>query len=418
MRVLHVGKFFPPFAGGIEHFLADLLPAQQALGIRVAALVHHEGPGWRGVVPPPDTTSNSEIDKGAGMGRGVGPDTAQDQLPPLIYRAPCLGRILYVPLSPTFILWLDRVIREFSPDLLHLHLPNTSAFSALMLPRARRLPWVVHWHADVVASAIDRRLALAYQLYRPFEQRLLAHSQAVIATSPPYLSASLALRPWRTRCHVIPLGLNPARLPEPDRASLDLAAQDWGHAGLRILVIGRLTYYKGHEILIRAAARLTDIRVLIVGGGEHQDRLIRLVHELGLGDRVSLLGHQTAAQVTALLASCDIYCLPSLERTEAFGLVLLEAMRFARPVVVSDIPGSGAPWLVRQAGNGCLVSPGDAVALAEALAALQADALKRQDLGEAGARVFEREFGIGPVATAIHGLYQRVLAEYGGPSQL
>ena len=52
MRVLHVGKFYPPFAGGMEHFLADLLPAQQALGIQAAALVHHQGPGWRSELPP------------------------------------------------------------------------------------------------------------------------------------------------------------------------------------------------------------------------------------------------------------------------------------------------------------------------------------------------------------------------------
>ncbi len=99
-----------------------------------------------------------------------------------IYRAPCYGRLLYAPISPTFPFWLARAIREFQPDLLHLHLPNTSAFWALLVPAARRLPWVIHWHADVVASTIDRRLALAYRLYRPFEQRLLAASRR---SSPP-----------------------------------------------------------------------------------------------------------------------------------------------------------------------------------------------------------------------------------------
>ena len=101
MRVLHVGKFYPPYAGGIENFLADLLAAQQALGIEIAALVHHHLPGWHAEVP-----------------RSSEPG-------PRIYRAPCLGRIVYAPLSPSFPWWLDKVIRDFAPDLLHLHLPNT-----------------------------------------------------------------------------------------------------------------------------------------------------------------------------------------------------------------------------------------------------------------------------------------------------
>ena len=382
MRVLHVGKFYPPFAGGMEHFLADLLPAQQSLGIEVAALVHHQGPGWHSEVP-------HRGDRG-----------------PWIYRAPCLGRMLYVPLSPSFPWWLDRVLREFQPDLLHLHLPNTSAFAALLLPRARRLPWVVHWHADVVTSAIDRRLALTYGLYRPFEQRLLNHSRAIIVTSPPYLAASQTLAPWRERCAVIPLGLDPARMVMPAAANLTHADRLWGPIGLRILSIGRLTYYKGHEVLIRASTSLPGVRVLIVGQGENRQRLQDLITTLGLTERVTLTGFANEQEVAALLASCDLFCLPSLERTEAFGLVLLEAMHFGKPVVVSDIPGSGAPWVIHQAGNGRLFTPGDANTLVQAVTALQADPQSRHRLGNAGARALQRQFGIDSVARTILDLYE------------
>lgn len=404
MRVLHLGKYYPPFAGGIEHFLADLLPALQRQGIAAAALVHDEQPFRR--TPPP----------------------APDQRLP-IYRAPCHGRWLYAPISPTFPFWLHRTIRDFQPDLLHLHLPNTSAFWALMVPAARRLPWVIHWHADVVASAIDRRLALAYRLYRPFEQRLLAASRAIIATSPPYLEASAALAPWRERCHIIPLGLDPVRIPEPDPAAQQRAEAWWnaveyfppapspragegpggGAAPLRILAIGRLTYYKGHETLIRAAAGLPNSRVLIVGTGERQTRLQALIQALNLNERVALPGFQPAADLNALLASCDVLCLPSLERTEAFGLVLLEAMRFGKPVVVSDIPGSGTGWVVRQARYGLLTPPGDPLALAAALRELQADPARRAALGLAGKAGLREQFGIGPVATAVIDCYRQVL---------
>jgi rhamnosyl/mannosyltransferase len=316
--------------------------------------------------------------------------------------------MLYVPLSPTFPWWLNRVIRDFAPDLLHLHLPNTSAFAALLLPRARRIPWLVHWHADVVASVIDRRLALAYGLYRPLEQRLLRRSRSVIVTSPPYLEASQALTHWHERCTVIPLGLDSARLPEPDAASLKEADQLWGPTGLRVLTIGRLTYYKGHEVLISAAASLPGVRVLILGQGEHRQRLRDLITSLGLTDRVTLTGFMSEVAVAALLASCDLFCLPSLERTEAFGLVLLEAMRYGKALIVSDIPGSGAPWVVQQAGNGRLFPPANAQVLAQTIAALRDDTRERQRLGQAGIHALQRQFGIEAVARNTLDLYDRV----------
>lgn len=383
MRVLHIGKFYPPFAGGMENFLADLLPALQQESVAAAALVH-------------DSSAQSSA-------------PTQDQQGVTIYRVPCYGRLLYAPISPAFPFWLHRAIRDFQPDLLHLHLPNTSAFWALLLPAARRLPWVVHWHADVVASAIDRRLALAYRFYRPFEQRMLAASAAIIATSPPYLEASAALAPWRERCQMIPLGLDPTRIADPDPAAQERATALWGETPtLRVLAIGRLTYYKGHDILIQAAAQLPDSRILIVGTGEQRQRLETLIDALQLHERVRLPGFQPEADLNALLASCDVLCLPSLERTEAFGLVLLEAMRFGKPVIVSDIPGSGPGWVTQQAGHGLCVPPGDPHALAAALRELQQDMAKRTALGQAGRIALREQFGMAPVAAAVAALYRQV----------
>lgn len=387
VRVLHVGKFYPPFAGGMEHFLADLLPPLQQQGIHCAALVH-ASPG-------------SE-------------DNAQSTQRPIpIYHAPCSGRLLYAPISPSFPRWLHRAIRAFQPNLLHVHLPNTSAFAAFIVPAARRLPWIVHWHADVVASQLDRRLALAYQLYRPFEQRFLTASAAIIATSPPYLAASAALAPWRERCSIIPLGLDPQRIAAPNAAAQQRAAQLWGEQRkFRILAIGRLTYYKGHDVLIRAAAAVPDSRILIVGTGEQRPRLEKLLADLQLQERVQLPGFQSEDDLHALLASCDVLCLPSLERTEAFGLVLLEAMRFGKPVVVSDIPGSGPGWVVREAGHGRCVAPGDASALTMALRELQTQPAQRLALGAQGSRALHEKFGIAPVASAVAALYRHILGTH------
>lgn len=390
MRVLHVGKYYPPFAGGMEYFLADLLRSLSACGTQVAALVHQSEWGGGGSRPAPDA-----------------------DIP--VYRAPCFGRLLYAPLSPAFPRWLHRAIREFRPDLLHLHLPNTSAFAALMLPSARRLPWVIHWHADVVASTIDRRLALAYGLYRPLEQRLLSASRAIIATSPPYLQASTALEQWRARCHLVPLGLDPWRLPEPGEAARQQAESLWGNSGFRILAIGRLTYYKGHDVLIRAASGVAGSRILIVGSGDLRERLAAQILTQGLAERVQLTGFLPDDTLNALMASCDLICLPSLERTEAFGLVLLEAMRFGKAVVVSDIPGSGTGWVVRQAEHGLLAEPGNVAELTTALCALRDDRTRLQRLGRSGRQALAEQFGIDAVARQINAVYAQSL---GGTRQV
>lgn len=382
MRVLHIGKFFPPYAGGIEQFMADLLPALRTQGITPAALVH----GHRGH-------------------NGI----CEDYHGCRVYRARCHGRLLYAPVSPTFPAWLQRAIGEFQPQLLHLHLPNTSAFWALLSPAARRLPWLVHWHADVVTGSLERRLRAAYRLYRPLEQRLLARSRVVAVTSPDYLRASAALAAWRQRCQIIPLGLDPQRLPPPTSAERLQAAALWPTDGYRILAVGRLAYYKGFEVLLQALAAHSQLQLVIVGRGERYDRLSARLAALGLRHRVCLAGYQPDPVRNALLAECDILCLPSLERTEAFGMVLLEAMRFARPIVASDIPGSGVGWVIRRSGAGVLVPAGDSDALGNALAALARDAGQRRALGTSGAYALQQHFAIGPVAAQIAALYRAAL---------
>jgi len=381
-RILHLGKFFPPFAGGIENFLADLMPAQAERGDTVAAILHDHQPRL------------------ARFFASVQPELWNNQT---IYRVPSYGRLLYAPVSPQFPWWLNRVLHEFQPQLLHLHLPNTSAFFALGLPRARRIPWIVHWHSDVV-SALNSKLSIAYKVYRPFEQRLLAQAHTIIVTSPPYLASSIALQPWQDKCQIIPLGIAKTRLPEPTPAAKNWAEQQWAKHTTRILTVGRLTYYKGHEVLIRAIAQLEGAQVFIVGQGELRHRLEALINKLNLSHKIRLLGYCSDAELTALFATCDCFCLPSLERTEAFGVVLLEAMRYSKPIIASTIPGSGVTWVIQNAG--LFVPPQDSLALAGALRQIVNDPQLGIRLGEIGQQRFKQVFDIKAVAEKMAGIYE------------
>ena len=385
MRVLHVGKFFAPFAGGIENFMLDLARACNAEGVTQACLVH-EAPGQKGL------------------------DGEHFDFLERFRRVPTLGQLSYAPVSPGFGRALERMLDEFRPDILHLHLPNTSAFWALKSKRARAIPWLVHWHSDVVGPGLDAKLKLLYPFYRPFERALLKRADAVIATSPPYLASSRALQPFRDKCSVIPLGLDPARLD----ASAATVGPAWRDAGrLKVLAVGRLSRYKGFEVLLRAAARVADVEVVIVGEGQQRRRLERLLRrEFGddAGQRLRLIGNVDDAVRNRLMADCDVLCMPSRNRAEAFGLALLEAMALGKPAIATRVPGSGMGWVVEDERTGWLVEPGDLDALADLLRRLARD---RGALEQAGARARERfdaQFGIDEVAREVVDVYETLVS--------
>lgn len=372
LRVLHIGKFYPPVHGGMETFLADLLTEQRASGIEAFAIVH---------------------------GRPRGDD------PPWLIRVPVQAQFIYAPVALGFRRALARAITRFEPDVLHLHMPNSGALWALTLPAATRLAWVIHWHADVVPSRIRPLLRLAYSLYRPFEQAVLERAARIIATSPPYLQASEPLQPWRFKCAVVPLGLRDAELSRnaaPARAEAP---------PLRLLSIGRLSYYKDFETLICAAASLAGVELQIIGDGEMRAALDKLVASLPMeaARAVRLLGGVDDVAKQRLLRECDAVCLASCERTEAFGLVLLEAMRLGRPCIAADLAGSGVPWLIRESGAGLLASVRDVDGLRRAIVRLRDDPTLRARLGDSGRAAFASRFTIDECARRIAKQYDRIL---------
>lgn len=386
MRILHLGKYYSPVRGGIERYTQGLAESSVARGHAVAVLVHQPGGQWRGA---------REVIGGVE-----------------VRRAGCLATPLYTPISPGFPLALARALREFRPQLLHLHLPNPSCFAALASPAARRLPWIVQWQADVPHDVPDWRLRAAYRFYRPFEQAVLRRAHAVIAASGAYRDASRALQPWLGKVRVVPLGIGPGNVPPPSMPSAADAgtAAAWpAGGGLRLLAVGRLTYYKGFDVLLRGLAQLAQARLLLVGQGECEAKLRALTETLGLQERVRFAGHLDDAALDAAYAGADVFVLPSLDRSESFGMVLLEAMRARLPVVTSAIPGSGVGEVVAAGETGLLVPPGDSRALAAAIERLQ-DAGLRETLGRAGRARWADRYTLTASAGAIEDIYRDALA--------
>ena len=369
MKVVHVFKdYYPPTTGGIEQHM-QVLCAGLARHIDVTALV--------------PSRSRRRIEERCDGVR--------------VIRVPEFGRYFSAPLCPS----MPAELRRLSPDLVHLHFPNPTGDLAYLLSGCRA-PVIMTYHADVI------RRSRLFRLYRPVFGRLAPHIRRVIATSPQYRDSSAFLAPYRDRCTVIPFGIDlddfALRVGEVDQVQ----ALRQRHGERIILFLGVLRYYKGLDVLIRAMARVTG-RLLIAGQGLQRASLEALAQELGLTDRISFLGEVPEAERRLLLHACDVFVLPSIDRSEAFGIVQLEAMACGKPVVSSDL-STGVRFVNQDGVTGRLIPPGDPDALAVALNQLLEDDALRAGLGKAARLRVEQEFTAEHMIAQTLDLYEEVLA--------
>lgn len=371
MRTLQLTKFYPPVRGGIESVSYELVTGLNARGIATDVLCAHTEPRTLR-----ETGASGES----------------------IVRAASFGRVLSTSMAPMLIRELQRVHARY--DVIHVQLPDPMSNLALWFARPRaRL--VLHWQSDVV----NQKRAL--KLYEPLQRWMLDRADAIVASSEAYARASPWLAPHAHKVSAIPLGI----LDPPQAPDSAVQALRTRYAGRRLVfALGRMTYYKGFDVLIDAAAQLDPgTMVSVGGGGELLDTYRAEVQRRGLGDRIEFLGPLGVDQALALFRACDVFCLPSIVRAEAFGVVLLEAMAASRPVVTTDIPGSGVPWVNAHGETGINVPVRDPTALANALRGLLADDSMRNRMGRAARMRYLSHFTADRMVDATVALYRRLL---------
>jgi glycosyltransferase involved in cell wall biosynthesis len=384
MKILHIGKYFSPFKGGVESYLRDVMVTLAEQGVESAAIVHqHEK----------KVSSTDESFEMSGSRFRV-------------TRAGVLFNLSFTPVSPYFPVLLKRLLKSFRPDILHIHMPNPSALWALASKPARRIPWVVHWHSDVIASSLP--VKFFYALYRPFEQLILQRSAAIVATSEAYRASSESLLKFSEKCRVIPLGIDPRRYTPTTADDVKSPHTAGTNKELQVLAIGRLTYYKGFNFLLEAMALAKSARLVIVGTGAEENNLKALADKLKLGNRISFHGALSDQEMIRQISLCDCVCLPSIERTEAFGIVLLEAMQRGKATLISDVPGSGMGWIVDDGVTGIKVPPADAVSLARAMDYLAENHEALINMGQQGKQKFDQQFDINLSIEKLIDLYREM----------
>jgi glycosyltransferase involved in cell wall biosynthesis len=363
LKVLHVGKFFDPYRGGIETVLKDLCTELQSR-VELHVLVAN-----------------------------TGPRTVHEQRGYKITRAANWGTVLSSPMTPGFPGW----VRKLPGDIVHVHLPNpVGEMSYMMSARGRSL--VAHFHSDIV------RQKSALRIYGPLLRAFYARASRIVVPTPNHIAVSPFVSQFGKKCRVVPYGISLQKFDLTE--SVQHRIQQLRLDGPTLLFVGRLVYYKGVEYLIQAMSQI-DAQLWIIGVGPLEAKLKQMTVQLNLQEKVHFLGDVADEDMPAYYHACDLFVLPSVANSEMFGIVQLEAMACRKPVVATDLP-TGVSWVNQHGVTGLLVPPRDAESLAEAIKNLLGSATMRQEFGEAGRKRVEKEFTSARMADGMMEVYRDV----------
>ncbi|MBR4628535.1 MAG: glycosyltransferase [Ruminococcus sp.] len=355
LRVLEVNKAYYPHIGGIETIIrqyAEELGKTGGFDVKVLVCRDDRGGMRREKINGVDVT-----------------------------RCGSLGTYFSCPISMQFI----RKFREMAEkaDVVHIHVPFPLADAALMLSGYKGKV-VVSWHSDIVKQ---KKLML---LYKPLMYKLLRRADRILVATEGHIIGSDYLPEFWDKCVVVPYGIVPEdyRRVKPGNFLEDKCTY---HNSVKVLFSGRLVYYKGVDVLIEAFRGVSGCELFISGAGELESELKARVRNTDIEERVHFLGFLSQKELRMAFADCDIFVLPSVERSEAFGIVQLEAMVYGKPVINTSLP-SGVPYVSIHGDTGMTVPPSDTYALAFAINRLADDRELREEMGRAAAERVDRVF--------------------------
>lgn len=336
IRILQVNKLYYPVTGGIERVVQQLAEGLCDVTDSKVLVCQQKG-----------KTTTEQIN-------GVE-----------VTRASSIGMLSSLPLSMSF-LWKFRNMSR-DRDILHIHMPFPLGDLACFLSgyRGKVVLW---WHSDIV------RQKRMLKIYRPLMEWLLRRADCIIVATQGHIDGSEFLKPYEDKCRIIPFGVERQIEETADRwiavQEESSGRQHSSKDSVRFLFVGRLVYYKGCNELIRAfiqaSASRSDLFLDIVGTGPLEREMKEMVHEAGLEERVRFYANVEDEELAEFFGTCDVFVLPSVARSEAFGLVQIEAMAFGKPVINTKLP-SGVPYVSLDQVTGLTVPPEDVHKLAQAL---------------------------------------------------
>jgi len=383
MRIIIANSFFPPWRGGAETYAYNLSKHLQGRGHEVTVIC-----------------SSPPFDVGVQFVDGV-----------KVERLRACGKLYGTPIMPEL---FQKLMGE-QADIIHANFPSPYiACLASTMSHVRGLPAVLTWHNDlppvtrmarILVTAHDR---LVLPLYLP-------QFSCIIATSRLYAESSQILEAHKDRVVVIPNGVDTQRF-NPDIPGEEIRHRLGVDRGKIVLFVGALTQwhrYKGLDMLMKAMAiiknQTPETRLLVVGGGELEAEYRELAHQLGVADSTVFAGNMPDEELPMCYACSDVLVLPSKDRSEGFGLTILEANATGKPAIGTTV--GGIPSVIRDRYNGLLVPPNDPSALADAIRRTVSDDDLLKQMGKNG-RVFAEQHDWSIVAEQTENVYKRALAAH------
>ncbi len=326
-KVLQLGKFYP-IKGGVEKVMYDLMSGLSQRGVYCDMLCAVRDKSLK----------NKTLNKYANL-------------------ICCYAwtQISATMISPAMILKLKRISSRY--DVIHIHHPDPMACFSLFFSRYKGKV-VLHWHSDI----LKQKFLLLF--YQPFQKWLLKRADIVVGTSPVYLKESPFLKDVQHKTFCLPIGVVPMSSSKEAAEGIRQT-----YSGKKIIFsLGRLIEYKGFTYLIDAARFLPSDYVILIGGkGPLYESLKNQIESQNLTEKVKLLGFVSDEELPAYYAACDVFCMSSIQKTAAFGIVQIEAMSCGKPVVATKIPHSGVAWVNEDLVSGVNVEPENAEALAQGI---------------------------------------------------
>ena len=340
LRILQVNKAYFPHIGGIES-LVRTFSRELNRRAEVQVLVCQE--------------------------KGKGEDRTVEGVP--VHYASSLGTYFSCPVSFSFFRKFRQMAKQ--ADVVEIHMPFPLADAACLLSGYRGAV-VVAWHSDVV------RQKKLMRLYRPLLLRFLRRVDCIIVATEGHITSSPILTQFREKCRVIPYGIDVAAYRSIERKPI-LRQIQRNPETVRVLFVGRFVYYKGIEALLHAFVQVHGCELFLVGHGtpEMEEKLHRMAEMAQMETRVHFLGNLSEEDLRAAFADCDIFVLPSVANSEAFGIVQQEAMVYGKPVINTSLP-TGVPHVSLDGVTGITVPPEDVPALAQAIQKLADDKALRE----------------------------------------
>lgn len=358
MRILHLTKYLPEFAGGIERVTRDMAAAGVAAGAHVEIV---------GAEPP--TGENMVAEQDGILRQGL----------------PVRWKIGTIPLAPGFLFLRKKIL---SADVIHVHFPNPLAEVAATIYLSTTFGKHRPQFVPVMHAPILRWPRLAGLWQSGLQSHLMKMADRIICPSPQHLGclgefgididpAKVAVIPWAVE-----------KAPRFETTTKPKTKT------VKLLSIGRLVGYKGFHFLLDAVANLRgDWELTIVGRGPEKTHLESRIQQLGLAHRIHLVGWVSDERKHELLRECDVFLFPSQSVAESFGIAMGEAFAHGKPVVTTEL-SSGVAFLARGGECGAVVRTGLVMVLADAIQNLVDHPEKRLVAGRSNYDFWKRELTV------------------------